>query len=336
MPGARVRLLDVALRAGVSRTTASFVLSGRTDMRISAAAQERVRRAAEELGYRPNIAARSLTTKSTHTIGLISDTIATRQYAGDFIRGINAAALERGYLLVIGETEGDPDAVARVTRGMLDRQVDGLIYGTEFTRHVELPAFDQHPVVLLNCLSAPLLGPAVVPGEYKAGRAAARALLDAGHREGIYLVGERPRHLFAARERLAGIRAELSRAGASLAGTITCRWQVESAYAAVSDFLDRSGTPAAFICLNDRIALGLYQALSEAKLVIPYDVSVVSFDDSDLATWLRPQLTSVALPHYAMGYRAAELLLTHDLDPVVYQIEMPLRERSSVSRPIAP
>jgi LacI family transcriptional regulator len=334
MTSSRVRLLDVALRAGVSRTTASFVLSGRTDMRISPAAQERVRRAAAELGYRPNIAARSLTTKSTHTIGLISDTIATRQYAGDFIRGINAAALEREYLLVIGETEGDPDVAARVIRGMLDRQVDGLIYGTEFTRHVEPPTVNQHPVVLLNCFSDPLVGPAVVPDEYQAGRAAARTLLAAGHRQGICLVGERPRQLFAARERTAGIRAELSGAGVSLAGTVACKWEVEPACAAMADFLDRGGTPAAVICLNDRIALGVYQALNEAKLVVPYDVSVVSFDDSDLATWLRPQLTSVALPHYAMGYRAAELLLTHQRTPVVHRIDMPVRERSSVSPPI--
>lgn len=335
MPRPRVRLVDVALRAGVSRTTASFVLSGRTDMRISEAAQERVRQAAEQLGYRPNLAARSLTTKSTHTIGLISDTIATRQYAGDFIRGINAAALERDHLLVIGETEGDPELQGRVIRGMLDRQVDGLIYGTEFTRQVELAAFDQHPVVLLNCLSSPMQGPAVVPDEYNAGRAAARTLLAAGHREGIHLVGERPRSLFAARERSAGIRAELSRDGVSLAGTVDCKWEAEPAYAAVRNWLDRGGRALALICLNDRIAFGAYQALREAKLVVPYDVSVVSFDDSELASWLRPQLTSVALPHYAMGYRAAELLLTGSREPEVHRIEMPLRERSSVSRPIA-
>jgi LacI family transcriptional regulator len=304
-------------------------------MRISAAAQERVRRAAEQLGYRPNLAARSLTTKTTYTIGLISDTIATRQYAGDFIRGINAAALERDHLLVIGETEGDEEAQGRVIRGMLDRQVDGLIYGTEFTKQVALPPFDQCPVVMLNCLSSPLPGPAVVPDEYNAGRAAARALLDADHREGIYLVGERPRNLFAARERTAGIRAELAEAGIFLAGTVDCKWEAEPAYLSLRNWLDRGGRALALICLNDRIAFGAYQALSEAKLVIPYDVSVVSFDDSELASWLRPQLTSVALPHYAMGYRAAELLISRDRAAEVYRVDMPLRERASISHPIA-
>jgi LacI family transcriptional regulator len=304
-------------------------------MRISSAAQERVRRAAEQLGYRPNLAARSLTTKTTYTIGLISDTIATRQYAGDFIRGINAAALERDHLLVIAETEGDEELRGRVIRGMLDRQVDGLIYGTEFTRQITLPPFDQDPLVLLNCLSSPLPGPAVVPDEYNAGRAAARALLDAGHREGICLVGERPRSLFAARERVAGIRTELAEAGTSLAGTVDCNWEAESAYLSLRNWLDRGGRALALICLNDRIAFGAYQALSEAKLVIPYDVSVVSFDDSELASWLRPQLSSVALPHYAMGYRAAELLISRDRAAEVFRIDMPFRERASISRPIA-
>ena len=91
--------------------------------------------------------------------------------------------------------------------------------------------------------------------------------------------------------------------------------------------------PTALICLNDRIALGAYQALAAAGLRIPDDVSVVSFDDSDLASWLVPQLTSVAIPHFELGRRAVELLVSADRQPGVHRIAMPLSARDSVGPP---
>ena len=98
----------MARRAGVSQTAASFVLTGRREkMRISAEVEARVLRAAQETGYRPNIVSRSLRTGTTHTIGFISDTIATTPFAGDLIKGALEAARDRGYLLLIAETEGD-------------------------------------------------------------------------------------------------------------------------------------------------------------------------------------------------------------------------------------
>jgi LacI family transcriptional regulator len=331
----RVTLLDVAERAGVSRSTASFVLTGRSqELRISADARERVLQAAVELNYRPNLAARALRTKTTRTIGLISDSIATEQYAGEFIRGIAAATLKHDHLLVIGETAGNPEVEVRLVTGMLDRQVDGLIYGTMFTRQVRLPnSYRQHPLVLLNCLTARPPVAAVVPDEYQAGRSAVRALVDAGHRRGIHLVGERPRQLFAARERSRGIKDQLAEAGLRLAGGVSCAWSPGAAYEAVAELLADGRRPSAFVCLNDRVAMGVYQAVQQAGLAIPADVSVVSFDDTELAGWLRPQLASVALPHHEMGFLAAELLLSRELEPVRHRVPMPLRPRPSVAAP---
>jgi LacI family transcriptional regulator len=89
------------------------------------------------------------------------------------------------------------------------------------------------------------------------------------------------------------------------------------------------------ICLNDRVALGAYQALREAGLSIPGDVSVLSFDDSDLAAWLRPQLTSISLPHYQLGWQAVETLLdaAGRTEPAVRRVEMPVRYRASLGKP---
>lgn len=323
-----VQLRDVAERAGVSRTTASFVLNGRhVELGISEITRARVRRAAEELGYRCDM------TERGRIIGLVSDAITSEPYAGEMVRGALAAALAHDRLLVIAETDGDRRTEDDLLRGMLDRQVSGLVYGAMFTQTVTVPAvLDQQPVVLLNCLADPLPGPAVVPDEVEGGRAAARGLLEAGHRENIYLVGERPRSLYAARARGRGIRMELARAGVRLAGALDCRWQPPDAYTAVRWFLRRT-RPAALICLNDRVALGAYQALQESGLRVPDDVSVVSFDDSVLAAWLRPGLTSVALPHHEMGRLATDLLIKGDRHPAVHRVGMLLRSRGSIGPP---
>jgi LacI family transcriptional regulator len=331
----RVTLQEVAQRAGVSRTTASFVLTGRhADMRISDDARDRVLQASRELDYRPNRISRGLRTSVTHTIGLVSDTIATEPFAGEAIRGALTAALANDRMLFIVETEGDPNAEDRLIRDMLDRQVDGFIYAAMFTREVHVPArlLDQ-PLVLLNCTTGDSQVPAVIPDEINAGRDAAQILLDAGHRDGIFIVGEPARHVFAARERVAGVNEALTAAGVRLAGVLACRWEPAPAHAAVHDLLSNGGRPRALICLNDRVALGTYEALGEAGMRLPDDVSVVSFDDSFLAPWLRPPLTSLALPHYDMGKRAVELLIEPGAEPGENRIAMPIRHRQSVAGP---
>ena len=331
----QVTLQQVAQRAGVSRTTASFVLTGRdTDMRISNDARDRVLRAARELDYRPNRISQGLRTNVTHTIGLVSDTIATEPFAGEAIHGALTAALANDRMLFVVETEGDVHAEDQLIRDMLDRQVDGFIYAAMFTREVNVPArLSGQPLVLLNCTDADSRAPAVIPDEVNAGRDAAQVLLDAGHRDGIYIVGDPAPHLFAGRERVASINATLLAAGVRLSGNLECEWQPAPAHAAVREFLGTGGRSSAFICLNDRIALGAYEALTEAGFHLPDDVSVVSFDDSFLAPWLRPALTSVALPHYDMGKLAVELLIDDADDTAEHRVAMPVHVRESVASP---
>jgi LacI family transcriptional regulator len=99
------------------------------------------------------------------------------------------------------------------------------------------------------------------------------------------------------------------------------------------EILRTGARPTALICANDRLALGAYQALQEAGLAIPDDVSVISFDDSELAAWMRPSLTSIALPHYVLGAMAVDLLLGDTHEPVVHRCPMPRATRESVGRP---
>ena len=187
--------------------------------------------------------------------------------------------------------------------------------------------------MLLNSLTADGRLPAVLPDERAAGRDAARVLLECGHRDGIVVLGETPPAVYAARERLAGIQEALAGAGTSISGVLECAWWPQPAHDALGPALARQPAPQAVICLNDRVAFGAYQAAFGAGLRIPDQLSIVSFDDSDLAGWLRPELTSIALPHYELGRRAVRLLLADDLGTGTILVPMPVRERESVAPP---
>ena len=348
----RVTLAEVAKRAGVSRTTASLVLAGRgRELRISQNVEERVLEAAKELAYRPNIVSRSLRTGTTRTIGFVSDTVATSRLAGDMIKGALEAAREQGMLLFIGETEGDADLEHDLLAAMHDRQVDGIVYASMFTQAVKVPAaLTAGPAVLLNAVPkrASILS-SVLPDEVEAGRTAAQVLLDAGHRDGIHLIGAGPRIRdvppggVAAFERITGIREVLTGAKVKItSGRVFPDWLPEEGYRATRELLEHT-RPRALICLNDRLAVGAYQALDDFGLKVPSDVSVISFDDHPVATWIRPKLTTVALPHYELGRKAVEVLLTeinrnHEgttPEAATHRVPMPVRVRDSVAAPDA-
>jgi LacI family transcriptional regulator len=341
-----VRLADVARRAGVSQTAASFVLSGRREeMRISTAVEARVLRAARETGYRPNILSRSLRTGMTDTIGFVSDTVATSRFAGDLIRGALEAAREHEHLLFVGETEGDRDLERQLIEAMHDRQVQGIVFASMLTRKIAVPKpLLEGAAVLLNALATrPSNVASVVPDELEAGRTAARVLLQAGYREGIYLIGAGPQPTrvpkggVAAVLRLRGIRETLSSEGVRVAGGVLCpEWQPEAGHSAARRLLSRNDVRA-FICFNDRLSIGAMHALAEVSLDVPADVSVVSFDDDPIASWVKPKLTTIALPHYELGRRAIEVLLDGAEQPPrngprIHRVSMPLRERESVRR----
>ncbi|MEV4758508.1 LacI family DNA-binding transcriptional regulator [Micromonospora sp. NPDC049559] len=337
----RATLADVAQRAGLSKTAASMVLNGREGTRLSAEAHQRVFAAAEELGYRPNVAARSLRTRKTATIAFVSDIVATTRFAGGLIRGALDAARERDHVLLIAETQGDAAFERYAIEAMLDRQVDGVVYAAMATRRLTVPpAILSGPVVLLNATSPEDL-PRVLPDDERAGRTVTTALLDRGHRDRIALIGRNrlkerdPEVSLAAQARLRGIRETLSAAGATLLAEAFCSdWLPEHGYAAMRTLLTKPDRPSAVICMNDRLAFGAYQALGEAGLAVPTDISVVSFDDDPIAAWLRPGLSTAALPHEQMGRRAVEILLDgRATEPVL--VPMPLRRRRSVAAPSA-
>ncbi|PPB48022.1 transcriptional regulator [Arthrobacter pityocampae] len=332
----RVTLADVARRAGLSSSAASMILNGRPDTRLSKDAHDRVNRAAAELGYRPNVAARSLRVDKTQTIGFISDTVATTRFASGLIRGALSAAAAANHVILLAETGGDPARETDAIEALLDRQVDGIVFATMRARELFVPdLLEDTRVVLLNANNEHY-STSVLPDEEQGGRDAVALLADAGHREGIVLLGHNAREerdVFRSttvERRLGGIQAEMSDRGMTfdLEESIW-DWEPHHGYAAVSALLERGMTPRALICLNDRLAFGAYQALSERGVRIPDDISLVSFDNDELASYLRPGLTTIGLPHEAMGAQAVQLLLSEGTRGE-HLVHMPVIERSSV------
>lgn len=315
VPKKRVTLADVARLAGLSTTAASMILTGRPDTRLSAEAHERVHAAAATLGYRPNIAARALRTDKSRSIAFISDYVATTRFASGLIRGALAGAEAARHVMLVLETGGEPAREIQAVEAALDRQVDGLIFAAMRAREVFVPDMTINaPVLMLNGTSSRFPA-AVLPDEYEGGRLAVRLLAEAGITDGIVLLGhngEVERGLFRSEpisRRLAGIRTEMQARGLAFEAELSCwNWEPANGYDLVSDYL-HTWRPRAFLSLNDRLAFGAYQALNEARISIPDHVALVSFDNDELATYLRPGLTTIGLPHEAMGRAAVELLL---------------------------
>jgi len=335
LPKKRVTLADVAKLAGLSTSAASMILTGRPDTRLSAEAHAKVHEAATQLGYRPNVAARALRTDKSRSIAFISDYVATTRFASGLIRGALAAAEEARHVMLVLETGGEPAREIQAVEAALDRQVDGLIFAAMRAREVFVPDMVINTsVVMLNGTSArfPL---SVLPDEYQGGRDAVRLLLEAGITDGIVLLGhnaDAEAGLFRSQmitRRLDGIRDAMREAGASFMDELSCwNWEPDQGYALTSRLLGRK-RPRALLCLNDRLAFGAYQALAERGLSIPDDVSIVSFDNDELASYLRPGLTTIALPHVEMGRAAVELLLAPGPASGA-ELPMPLIRRGSI------
>jgi LacI family transcriptional regulator len=328
----------VARRAGVSSASASLILNEREGTRLSQDAHERVRAAAEELGYRPNIAAQSLRTERTHSVAFISDFVATTRFAGRMISGAMKAADQVGQVLLVVETGGDLAREKRAINTVLDRGVDGIVFAAMTEREVEIPKFpDTENVMLLNATSE-RYAHCVLPNEEVGGATAVRLLTDAGHRE-IGLVGYDfetavgGSRSLALDRRLGGIRHALDATESQLLGQVGCEeWEPAEGYRAARAILRRSARPTALLCLNDRLAFGAYQAAEELGLRIPQDVSIVSFDDDEIAGYLRPGLTTVALPHERMGRLAIARLFQH-ASPQEVLVDMPVVSRGSIATP---
>ena len=335
----RVTLADIAKHLGVSTATVSLALNGKPGSRIPEETAQKVREAARELGYRPNTLARALKTGRTHTIGFLSDEVTTTRFASPMITGIVDEAERLGHAVMMAETGHRADRFAPALRTLESRNVDGVVVGLMASRVLDLPKTNL-PLVICNGQAGD--HPAILPDDYSAGRDAIEYLVARGHRS-IALIGRFPETetpSFSISERMRGIDAALADHGIRLqAEGHASVWEPAAGYARMSEILDGdpANYPTAVLAANDRLALGVYQAMQDAGLGVASTISVLSFDDEDLASLVRPGLTTFRLPYQEMGVRAAHMLvglLSGEQPEAENPALLPLKvvERESVSQ----
>ncbi|MEW9872098.1 LacI family DNA-binding transcriptional regulator [Arthrobacter sp. HS15c] len=337
-------MADVAKHAGVSRTAVSFVLSDREHANVSQDTKHRILEAVQKLGYRPNAGARALASQRSDWYGLVTE-IVTAPFAVDIIKGAQDQAwLDHRFLLIapsdqadaVGPNQGLEDAAVEK---LLEQRVEGLLYAATFHRGVHVPeSAHEVPTVLINCFDADGKLPSIVPDERAGGRVAVDRLLHAGHSR-IGVINLDPR-IPAAVGRLEGAREALAGAGLELDPDLVVSGYAtaDGGYEAACQILDRypkGQRPTALFCLNDRMAMGAYDAIKERGLTIPGDIAVIGFDNQELiAAYLRPKLTTVALPFEKMGALGVQTLarLTAGQPITAHQqmVDCPLLERFSV------
>lgn len=328
---AKVTMKDVALAAGVSQSTVSFVLNGQEDMRIGTETKERVLKAAEQLDYRYRPAGRPPTRARHRVLGFMIDEIATSPFGAISIEGVQEQAWASGTIVEVVMTGGDRAYEKEVLQKWERDRVEGVIYASILTREVEPHiALRKHRAVLLNCHDKQGQFPAYVPAERRGGHAATAALIAEGHRRIAFIAGEawmeaseqrREGFVTAMRENGLAIESDLVRQGNFLPS---------GGRAETHALLDLRQPPEAIFCANDLMAVGCYEAIKERGLQIGVDLAVVGYDDQEIAQHLAPTLSTVLLPHREMGVRCATRLLQRsEMKPGVTRLECPFVPRMS-------
>lgn len=339
MLGRRVTLRDVAERAGVHPSTASRAINERTRSLVDGQTVDRVLEAARALGYRPDSLARALKTNRTLTVGMLLPDL-TNPLFPPIVRGIEDGLGTADYTVILGNTDNDAEKERVVLSALLARRIDGLILAT--TRRQPSPAIREVidarlPMVLVNrSLDDPSV-PAVLGDDRTGIRLAVEHLTGLGHTRIAHIGGPQQTSTGLARHR--SFVESLERCGIEIDPEliVTADWfREEPGAQACRALLDRRPDVTAIVAANDLIAIGCYDVADERRLQVGRDLSVVGYNDMLFADKLCPPLTTVRIPHYEIGARAARMILDlindHEVDPVRIHLEPTLMVRESTTR----
>lgn len=318
---AKITSKDVARLAGVSRTTVSLVLNNVDNARISEATSEKVLKAAKQLKYRPNALAQSLKTNRSKIIGLIIPSI-TNPFFPSIAQGVEDTAVSKGYNVFLCNTFREPEKENSYIQALASKQVDGIIFASmtfnpeailELRRRgVAIVAFDRR----VNDQDVD----AVLFDNVKGGEMAVKYLLSLGHRNIAFLSGKTD--IFSRRDRLEGYKKALQDAEVAINHDYIAidnfqeqenrdrNYEIEAGFRIANKLLDKSPEVTALFAVNDMTALGALKAIKSRGLRVPEDISLVGFDDINLAEITDPPLTTIRQPKYKMGKTSAELLIS--------------------------
>lgn len=325
---------DVAKMAGVSTSTVSHVINN--DRFVSDAVRAKVDAAIKTLNYAPSALARSLKLNQTHTIGMLI-TASSNPFYSELVRGVERSCFERGYSLVLCNTEGDEHRMNRNLETLLQKRVDGLLLLCTET-HLPSPEimsrYPSIPTVMMDW--APFEGESDViqDNSLLGGETATQHLIDNGYTRIACIAG--PQDKTPARLRLEGYRKAMNRAGLAIQEgyEIIGDFEFQGGFTAMNSLLALEQPPHAVFTGNDAMAVGAYQALYQAGLKVPQDMAVVGYDDIELARYMTPPLTTIHQPKDELGELAVDVLIHRMAQPTLEQQRLfltpELVERGSV------
>ncbi|HEX6558288.1 MAG TPA: LacI family DNA-binding transcriptional regulator [Longimicrobiales bacterium] len=328
---------DVATLAGVSKSTVSAVLNNKNVTRE--ATRRAVLRAIEELNYRPSRSARrGFRPVSGKSIAFIAKESQNPYYA-EILAGIVAVAQKQGYLVSMNSSERQYRVEHEIVEQCMEREVTGLIITPTIHDDVDLShlfELKRHniPFVLLEDVRgvrASLVDVDNVIASYQA----VRYLIEHGHSSIVHFGG--PVYSQHSQERIEGVRRAFSESHLKFTDdtVVPTGDSPEKGYeTALQHFREHArNLPTAVTCYNDLVAIGVLTALRELGIAVPEEVSVIGFDDLDILRFFPQRLTTVRVPKYEMGYRAAELLIRqieshgeHQPEKVALPAELVIRE----------
>lgn len=301
-----VTIKDVARVAGVSPSTVSRALT--TPALVQAETRARVERAAAELGYQPNRAARGLITGRTGNIGLIVPDLTNPFFPG-VVKGVQSRARESDFSVFLADTDEDPTAEAGLVRA-LSKQVDGIVLCSPRMAEDDLRSVcGDTPLVMLNRRVGQI--PSITIDNLDGIRQAVAHLAALGHRKIAYVAG--PRMSWSNRERARALRTATAAAGIELVEAGNVAPQFAGGVAAADLVLATGAT--AVVAYNDLVALGLLNWFATRGVKVPEAISVMGFDDIVLSQMVSPSLTTVAQPQEQIGRAGVDMLLQLLEDP---------------------
>jgi DNA-binding LacI/PurR family transcriptional regulator len=325
---------DIARLAHVSHPTVSRALQN--SPLVNPRTAEKIRKIAEQAGYRPSAVARGLVTRRTMTIGLVVTTVAD-PFTSEVFSGIEQEAHERGYCVFLAESNADPQREREVVKTFAERRVDGIIVTSSRVGALYLPLLEEMmvPIVLVNDQYPGAFIHSVMIRNQEGSRAAANHLIGLGHRRIAYL-GDQFGYQSEA-ERCAGYREALEAAGIEFIPELVVQGdgKPEGGLRAMDQLLALPNPPTAVCCYNDLSALGAMRSIRLRGQRVPEDISVVGFDDLFFASYTQPPLTTVRQPIRRMGQLAMESLfklMSGDESEIRIKVDAELIVRESTAR----
>ena len=312
-----VTIKDVAVRSGVHASTVSRVLNPATRTMVSPELARRVLNVAEELGYRRNPLASGLRTRRTFTIGVLIPDFSNPVFP-PIVRGIESTLSAHGYMAVLAEGASREQTEQPALENLVSRRVDGLILATAHCQDsvIEACAASGTPIVLVNRALESAEVSAVVNDDERGVRLALEHLTVLGHRRIAYVGGPQTTSTGHGRYRaFLRVAAELGVDVATDQIINASAFTEAAGKEALLAILARRKDLTAVVAANDLLALGVYDALSASGLRCPEDMSVTGFNDMPFVDRCAPPLTTVHIPHHALGVAAAELLLRQIANP---------------------